>query len=126
MLESQITEKVILINVGQLYRKDMAPSELYEATRGIWIVAPDAHKADFAFSVNQGIVREVYAISRWRRANDPPFRRPDVLENDPRLKEGWVFEGGVAPEPIRTEYRGTSVRAYFTPASQNPVRFVNC
>jgi len=126
MQELQITEKVVLINVGQLYRNDMAPSELYDATRGVWIVTPETHKAVFAFCVHQGIVREVYSIARWRRANDPPFRRPDILENDPRLKDGWVFEGEVAPEPVRTEYRGTSVRGYFTPASQNPIRYVNC
>jgi len=126
MQEAQITQKVILINIGQLYRSDMTPSELFEATRGVWIITPDAHKAEFAFCVSQGIVREVYAIARWRRADDPPFRRSDIQGNDSRLKDGWVFEGEVAPEPVRMEYRGTSVRGYLTPATQNPIRYVNC
>jgi hypothetical protein len=123
--DAQITEKVVLIKAAQLYRQEMTPSELYEATRGIWRVVPRRHKADYAFCVYRGIVREVYAIERWRRADDPPFRRADILENDPRLKNRWLFDGTVAEE-MRKKYLGKSVRSYLGSKSQNPIKYVNC
>jgi hypothetical protein len=63
--EVTIKDKAILINISRLYRYGMTPMELYDATRGVWKVAPHRHDADFAFSVYGGIVREVYAIAAW-------------------------------------------------------------
>jgi hypothetical protein len=46
----------------------MTTLELYEATRGIWVVNPPRNKATYAMGVYQGIVREVYQIEQWHPA----------------------------------------------------------
>ena len=38
MTNLQITEKGIFIKLSKSYRPDISPDELYEATRGIWVV----------------------------------------------------------------------------------------
>ena len=60
-----IKEKAILINSSRLYRYGMSRVELYDATRGVWKVGPRRAKAEFAFCVYGGIVREVYSIIAW-------------------------------------------------------------
>jgi hypothetical protein len=123
--EVAITDKAILINISRLYRYGMTPMELYDATRGVWKVAPDRHEADFAFCLFCGIVREVYEIAVWVPAGTTMTCR-DYSEKDYDLSERCEFVGKIAPEPIRKKYVGKSVRHYFVPGTQNPIRYVNC
>jgi hypothetical protein len=120
-----ISDKVILINISRLYRYGMTPMELYDATRGVWKIAPIRHSPDFAFSVYGGIVREAYSIAAWVPADSTMTGR-DFLEKEYDLSERYEFVGKVAPEPIRRKYLGKSVRTYFAPGSQNPIKYVNC
>ena len=39
-----ITDNIMLININKLYRKNMTPFELYEATRGYWVVGLEEAK----------------------------------------------------------------------------------
>lgn len=123
--EVTITDKVILINISRLYRYGMTTMELYDATRGIWKVAPDRHDAGYAFCLYGGIVREVYTIATWVPAGSTMTRR-DFSEKEYDLSERYEFVGQIAPPPIRKKYLGKSVRGYFTPGSQNPIKYVNC
>ena len=123
--EVTITEKVILINISQLYRYGMSELELYDATRGIWKVGARRTKAAFAFCVYGGIVREAYSISAWVPAGSTMTRR-DFSEKDYRLAERHEFVGKVAPEQMRKKYLGKSVRQYLAKGSQNPIKYVNC
>lgn len=123
--EVTITEKVILINISQLYRYGMSDLELYDATRGIWKVGSRRDKAAFAFCVYGGIVREAYSISAWVPAGSTMTRR-DFSEKDYRLVERYEFVGKVAPEEMRKKYLGKSVRQYLAKGSQNPIKYVNC
>jgi hypothetical protein len=120
-----IKDRAILINISRLYRYGMTPMELYDATRGIWKVAPHRHDPEYAFCIYGGIVREVYAIAAWVPAGSTMTRR-DFSEKEYDLSERYEFVGQVAPEPIRKKYLGKSVREYFAPGSQNPVKYVNC
>jgi hypothetical protein len=52
----------LLIRINRLYRHNMTALELYEATRGVWILGARCTKAQFAFAVFEGVVREVYEI----------------------------------------------------------------
>jgi len=123
--EVTITHSAILINVSRLYRYGMTPMELYDATRGVWRVAPDRHEAEYAFCLFGGIVREVYAISAWVQAGSTMTCR-DYSEKEYNLSERSEFVGNIAPEQIRKKYVGKSVRHYFAPGSQNPIKYVNC
>jgi hypothetical protein len=114
----KVRHKAILITINQLYRSDMSPEELYEATRGIWVVGERRERAEFAMAVFQGIVREVYRIRRWLPAGTLPYRTRDA--SGFKKSGRWEFEGDVAKD-IRDRYVGKSVGL----SGQNPIRYRN-
>jgi hypothetical protein len=101
----------------------MSPSELYEATRGVWWVGKDREKAKYAFAVYEGIVREVYQIRQWFPAGSTFYATRE--RKDVKYKNRWEFVGTVAPDGIRDKYLGTSVGRYFHPRARNPIQYVN-
>lgn len=114
----KVRHKAILITINQLYRSNMTPLELYEATRGIWVVGPRRNKAEYAMAVYQGIVREVYRITEWYPAGTLDYQTRD--SSGFRNSGRWEFSGDVAVE-IRDKYVGFSVGK----GGQNPIRYVN-
>ena len=113
-----VRHRAILITINKLYRSSMTDEELYEATRGIWVVGERREKADYGFAVYQGIVREVYSIKKWHPAGTLPCQTRDA---EGFLASGrWEFEGTIATD-IREEYVGNSVGM----GGQNPIRYKN-
>ena len=111
--------KAILITINKLYRSDMSSEELYEVTRGIWRVGErNRNKVDYAFSVYQGIVLEVYRVEQWHPAGTLKYKTRDSSEF--KTTGRWEFSGSVAKE-IRDQYVDFSVGK----AGQNPIRYVN-
>ena len=120
--KAKIEVPCILITINDLYRSEMPPEELKEATRGIWKVGRRREGAKFAMAVFQGVVREVYRIDRWL----PASTRYKTRDTTGFVKSGrWEFEGDVAREQSKT-YVGTSVRHPLRHGSQNPIHYVKC
>jgi hypothetical protein len=116
-----ITEPAILIRANQLYRYGMSDVELYDITRGIWRVGIEREKAKYAFSVYEGVVREVYKIEHWFPAGSTfSTRNPSGLDDPGR----WEFVGKLAESKIRDKYLYKSIEEYFK--SRNPITYVNC
>ena len=117
---ADIRHRVVLVTINRLYRSNMSPQELYEATRGVWRVSRDrVDGAELALAVYQGIVREVYRINNWHPAGTLEYQyRDDPYK--PSHKNRWEFDGEVAKD-VRDEYVGKSVGA----GGQNPVRYIN-
>lgn len=115
-----ITEKAILIRINQLFRYDMTPVELYDATRGIWKVGERRNNAELAFSIFDGIVQQVYRVIQWFPAGSTFSTRNDLDGSD-----RWEFVGKIAEETILNKYIGKSVGYYFSKSSQNPIMYVN-
>ncbi|MGB7725214.1 MAG: hypothetical protein WBL37_06490, partial [Dehalococcoidales bacterium] len=91
---------------------------------GVWKVNENRHKAELALIVFQGIVREVYTISKWYKAGTSNYKSRDPSEiMVPKRKE---FEGEKAEDSIRKKYINKSVRQYFSKGSRNPIKYVNC
>jgi hypothetical protein len=113
-----IGEPAVLFTINKLYRFGMSGEELYEATRGTWVLGPRREGAELALAVYQGIVREVFRIHAWLPACTLPyrFRDPRTLNCEGR----WEFEGTVASD-IRSRY----VDKWVGKGGQNPVRYVN-
>lgn len=111
-----ITEPGLILRVHGLYRPGMTAEELYEITRGNWVVGKKREKAEYAFSVVGGVVREVYKIHRWYpiKARDDSYK----------TQERWRFDGGVAEE--LQHYVFGDISHYISTRSQNPVTYVNC
>jgi hypothetical protein len=115
----KVQHKAILITINKLYRSDMSPEELYEVTRGIWKVGEASrNKVEFAMSIYQGIVLEVYRIEQWYPAGTLKYKTRD--SSDFKNSGRWEFSGSVAKD-IREEYVDFSVGK----AGQNPIRYVN-
>lgn len=111
----KISEPAILIILNRRYRRGMHPVELYEATRGNWVIGSRRQKVGYGIAVHNGIVREVYRIDRWAPSNESTGKR---------IKRRWRFEGVVAEE-LR-HYVGCSVANYIKRGAQNPIKYVNC
>jgi hypothetical protein len=121
--EVHITEPTILIRINQMYRHTMTPIELYEATRGAWVIGPNRNRAKYAFAVYEGIVREVYQIQGWFPCGSTEmFTRHYAIEDDPRR---WEFVGRIANPGVRNKYVYRSVAHYYPKPSQNPITYVN-
>jgi len=119
--EIEITEKAILININKTYHYGISEIELYDATRSAWVLGIDREKAEYAFAVYEGIVKEVYLIKAWFPDNSTfnvrKFEIEDVRE------ERWEFIGKLAEKNIREKYINKDVSKYLGP--RNPINYVN-
>jgi hypothetical protein len=113
-----VVHKAMLITINRLYRSRMTPLELYETTRGIWVVGQKRNKVEYALCVTHGVVREVYRIDQWYPAGTLPYQTRDTSSF--KGSGRWEFSGEVAQD-IRDLYVGRSVGK----AGQNPIRYVN-
>jgi uncharacterized protein len=52
--EIEIVEPAILVTVDRRHRPDMSEDELYEITRGDWVIGDRRNKANYAFCVYEG------------------------------------------------------------------------
>jgi len=114
-----VKHKAILITINRLYRSNMTPEELYEATRGRWRVGSRREGAQFAMAIYQGIVREVYKIKQWYPAGTLEYKTRDSF--DFKSSGRWEFSGAIATDDIRALYIGSSVGL----GGQNPIRYEN-
>lgn len=105
-----IAEPVILIIINRAYRRGMSQTELYEATRKHWRMSKRREKAQYAFSVSNGLVRQVYKIEKWYPSEHSLGR--------------WYFDGYIAEEMGR--YVGSDIRQYLRKGAQNPIVYINC
>ena len=113
----QVHHNAILITINKLYRSGMSPLELYETTRGCWVVGPRRNEPEYAMALFQGIVLEVYKINQWYPAGTLEYKTRD--SSTFKTSGRWEFSGEIAWE-IRDEYVGYSVGK----AGQNPIRYV--
>lgn len=117
--KAEIEEPSILIRINRNFFYGMTPAELYDATRGSWLIGENREKAKFAFAVYGGVVQEVYTILSCYKAGQT-FSTRDNTGVDNR----WEFIGNVAPDEIREKYINKSVEHYFKPGAQSPFIYV--
>lgn len=119
----EVREPSLLIRINRSYRYGMTAAELYDATRSAWRLGPRAERAEYAFAVFQGVVREVYEISGWLEGGMTFNNRTG---GRPALRRGrWEFVGTVADETIRRRYVNRYVGHRFRRGQQSPVVYVN-
>lgn len=131
MSTAQINDSVVAICINQQYEYCFNASDLYNCTRGLWrLNRGRAQKAQYAFAVYQGVIKEVYEIEEWVPATKE--RRDFWVERlksqgriiSPLEHEGRSdFLGRVASEEVRKKYVGKIVPGG---QGQNPIRYFNC
>jgi len=121
----KIADSAILIRVNQLYRHGMPAAELYDITRGVWVLSAErASKMKYVFAVYEGVVREVYEPEKWLPALTTPYpNRTDLVPDD--AKGRIEFVGKPAPEAIRQKYLLGDVTAYTKVSLQSPCLYIN-
>lgn len=109
-----ITESAILFRITRTYSPDLSPEELYNATRGNWVLRKKERRenANYGFAVYKGIVKQVYRIHSWHFSG--------VITNG---NERYCFEGEVAED--KQHYIGMNVAHYFPRGYSSPTRYVN-
>lgn len=110
----KIVESAVLITVNRLFKRGMNDDELYEITRGNWVVGERRNKAKFGFCVCNGIVRQVYEIHKWS-----PIK---ARSQNAKTQNRWRFTGVIAQD--LQHYVGGNVEKYI--GAQNPIKYVNC
>jgi hypothetical protein len=120
---ARIKEPAILIRINHLYRPDMTPAELYDATRSAWKLGDQRTKAHYAFAVFERVIREVYRIQDWL-----PGGTTFAAQNGGRrrrLTGRWEFVGTLAEDGIRKRYVNRWVGDGFLPGARNPIMYAN-
>ena len=111
----KIKEKGILFRIPKLWTPAMPESELFEATRGWWVLGERRNDAKYAFAVSKGVIRQVYKIESWR----------ERTKGDRGYVEGartrWGFDGHPAPE--MSHYLNTSVAHLFKKGAASPTLY---
>jgi len=119
---AKIKEPAILIRINKLYRYGMSPAELYDATRSAWRVRLREKGAELAFAVYEGVIREVYRITKWLPAGST-FNYRYGGQAPAKRRPRWEFVGVIAEDRIREKYVNRFVG--FARGNQNPVSYVN-
>lgn len=121
--EEDIIDNIMFIKINQRYRNDISPLELYESTRGYWrLNVENAKKVDYALSVYEGMVLEVYEIMEWFPALSTYMvtrsSHPDNVE------KRYEFVGKIADESVRKRYVNKSVKSFFKQGESNPFKYI--
>lgn len=88
-----VDDALVMFKIPKLWTPAMTEAELYEATRGWWVLGPKARRAKYALAVHKGVTRGVWRIEYWRE-RVPGDRDYDPAEVPPRVG----FVGTKAPE----------------------------
>jgi mRNA-degrading endonuclease RelE of RelBE toxin-antitoxin system len=129
---ASIDDPLVAISVARQYPNVKNDDDLYNITRGTWKVnrGGRASRAEYAFAVYKGLIKEVYNIDSWRPATREIYVFFAKLEGKPESSVPQVindgrseFVGKVAPEPVRQKYVGRRLpRRFFG----FPVLYFNC
>jgi hypothetical protein len=115
-----ITEPAVLFRVPKFWTPYTSAAEMYEITRGWWVLGTRREKADYAFSIHNLVIRAIYEIHEWR-----PRKKGDRgWEGDLGKKPRWGFSGVEATQ-LNEKYLGTSVKHLYKQGEQG-VKYINC
>ena len=119
--KATIKENVVLIKLSDTFRYNMDSMDLYDYTRGRWIISEERRKKiNYAFAVYDGIIQETYNVSGWFEAGKTLTNRH---EQEKWLKHPrWEFVGNVSKK-MRKKYRYKSVEHYWKTGARNPIRY---
>jgi hypothetical protein len=125
LTEEDITENVMMIRINKAYHYGMSAFEIYDNTRCCWKVNKEqADKVDYAFSIYDGMVIEVFKIVQWLPAHST-LKNVTTLEPRPDKDAGrYEFVGNIAPNVIREKYVGKMVTDLFPQGNQNPIKYI--
>jgi len=115
---AKIVHKSVGIIVNKTFNLEMSEEQKYDVTRGRWNVVRAGKgkvlQAEYAFAVDQGVIREVYKIAQWLPAGSTAYFTRDLNDPEKATAEGRMeFVGVIAEDSVRNRYINKSVeRSY--------------
>lgn len=117
----KIDKNCMIINVNQLYEKDISEEDLYRITHKWWVMAEKWTKGktmiEYVLCEYKGLIKEVYKVNKWTKA-----RRVKQKKDPKKCSTRFGFYGRVAKEE-RIKYVGKSVANKKRRGSANPIRY---
>ncbi len=118
-----IKHNLAIIKINQTYHDGMSARELYEYTRGFWKRKIESlEPAQYALSVVDGKVIEVYKINRWVHASQVDNQYREYIPE--RHANRIAFDGEVAADDIRNYYLGRRVNSLYKYGEADPVKLI--
>ena len=117
--EVYIKHRVIMI-IRNPWNPDQPEQTHYDLTRSAWKLGPKKDFAEFAFLINQGVVKRVYSIAAWysdgttfHQRNNPDPQNPHYSK-DYAIRDRYEFVGRLLnpADQISKRYIGKSVKKY--------------
>jgi len=117
--EVYIKHRAIMI-IRNPWNPDQSEQTHYDNTRSAWKLGPKKNFAEFAFLINQGVVKRVYSIAAWyndgttfHQRNNPDPQNP-YYNKDYAVRNRYEFVGRLLnpSDPISKRYIGKSVKKY--------------
>lgn len=130
--EADITDKVLVIKINKLYKREMSEKELYDSVRGIWRASLSHVKdIDYVFGVYDSLIVAVYRPTKWYRCKDSLDKLPRseiviTSKNENRLFfEDEHFEKGEQLDKKAKFYLGKSIsKLSLNQSAQNPITYI--
>ena len=104
-----VREPAILITINRLYRSGMNAQELYEATRGFWVVGPRREKAELALAVYQAWFERSTAFEAGIRP--PPWNTRRGMPKPIAAADAGNLRARSPTPSARTTWAARSARA---------------
>lgn len=136
--EEDIKHGILIIKINKLFKWDMSPKDLYDATRGIWVASLNRvrHDVEYVFAVYNQLIVAVYKPDEWYRVgeNRDDIPRKHEFENgiDDKTKKRIYFVSknyGQSEESLDENqkfYRHKSIAGFaINQSAQNPITYLS-
>lgn len=122
--EEDIDDNIMLIKINQSYHNGMSAGELYDYTRGYWPVSlKSAEKVEYALSIYDGMVIEVYQIVAWFPALTTMTTCRNTMKDRELVSKRFEFIGNIAPDTVRNKYINKSVSSLYKIGEAMPFKY---
>lgn len=129
--ESDIRHKIMIIKINKLYRRNMTPTELYDAVRGCWKASESsAENVEYVLGAYHSLIVGVYKPTQWHRVKNEPQKCPahhdqsDASANKKLFFIDENFENGQPLDEHQLFYLGKSIKPFIKKGAQSPFMYL--
>lgn len=127
-----IKQKILVIKINKLYRRNMTAQELYDTVRGVWRASiNNARSVNYVFGVYNSLIVAVYKPTQWYQCKDAPEKRPRQDETMTSQIENRIFfvdenyEHGLPLDENELFYLGKTIAELkLNQSAQNPITYL--
>jgi uncharacterized protein len=105
---NRLLDPCIIININRTKKRTSSEADIFEATRGDWVVAEKQRE-------KRGLIVGVFKVEKWYPVG--------VETKSGQKKTRWRFDGSVAPKEIQEKYLNKSIAHVKMQGASNPIRY---